>query len=181
MDILLIILFIFIATFVYAGWSAAPWAPTRKADVVRFLKLANIKPGDKVFDLGCGDGRLLFAAAEKGAVVTGYEISLLPYIIAKIKQLSFAQKDKTPHHSLCLGAGQAKILFKDFWNVDLSDANIVYFFLMPKVYAKLRAKFEKELKPGTRIIAYVWPIDGWIPVNTSEIKGAQNIYLYEKK
>jgi len=168
MDFFIIILFVFVATFAYAGYRGAPWAPTRKEDIARFLELAEIKGGEKVYDLGCGDGRLLFAAAEKGATVVGYEISLLPYLIAKVKQLLFPRKKQT------------KILFKDFWHVDLKDADLVYFFLMPKVYKKLKEKLEKELKPGARVIAYVWPIDGWEPQRISALKNVQKIYLYQR-
>ncbi|KKQ79036.1 MAG: hypothetical protein UT02_C0049G0006 [Parcubacteria group bacterium GW2011_GWC2_38_7] len=156
-------------SFAYAGLRAAPWVPTNKKDVARFLDLAEIKAGDKVYDLGCGDGRLLFPAAEKGAQVAGYEIFLLPYLIAKWKQYFFTQKKQT------------KIVYKDFWHVNLADADIVYFFLMPKVYNKLKTKFEKELKPGTKIISYVWPIEGWTPLRVSESHKAQKIYLYIKQ
>jgi len=169
MNIIFFIVLLFIGTFAYAGYRAAPWAPTKREDVARFLELADIKDGEKVYDLGCGDGRLLFAAAEKGANVMGYEISLLPFCIAKIRQLFFEKKANT------------RILFRDFWHVDLSQADIVYFFLMPKVYAKLKEKLEKELKPGAKVIAYVWPIDDWAPQRISSLKGAQKIYLYVKK
>ncbi|KKR08273.1 MAG: hypothetical protein UT32_C0002G0036 [Parcubacteria group bacterium GW2011_GWC2_39_14] len=169
MNILLLIIFIFAITFAYAGIRGAPWAPTKKNDVPRFLELADIKGGEKVYDLGCGDGRLLFAAAEKGAEVIGYEISLLPYLIAKIKQFSFVKKEHT------------RIFFKDFWHVNLAEADLVYFFLMPKIYDKLKAKFEKELKPGSRVIAYVWPIEGWTPIKVSTLENAQKIYLYKIK
>ncbi len=159
----------FVVTFAYAGYSGAPWAPTKKEDVTRFLELAQIKGGEKVFDLGCGDGRLLFVAAEKGAKVTGYEISLLPFIMAKIKQFRFPKRENT------------QIIFRDFWHVDLSQADLVYFFLMPKVYAKLKEKLDKELKPGARVIAYVWPFDNWEAEKVSTLENAQNLYLYIKK
>ncbi len=60
--IIYIILVIFVGTAAYAGFSAAPWLPSRKKDVNRMVKFANIQPGDNVYDLGCGDGRLLAAA-----------------------------------------------------------------------------------------------------------------------
>ena len=169
MNFLIFIIFVFIVTFAYAGWRGAPWAPTKKEDIARFLSLAQIKPGDKVFDLGCGDGRLLFAAANQGAEVMGYEISLLPYVLAQIKKSFFPKKEKV------------SIRFRDFWGVDLSEADLVYFFLMPKVYKKLKLKLGNELKPGARVIAYVWPIKGWQEIGRSEKKDAPIIYLYEKK
>lgn len=165
--IIISVIFIFLLTAFYAGWRGAPWVPTRKEDIKRFLKLANIKPGQKMYDLGCGDGRLLCAAAKIGAQAYGFEISLPLFIAAHIQR--FFQKDK---HRI-------RILYRDFWNMDLSDADIVYFFLVPKVYPKLKKKFEKELKSGTIVIAYVWPIKGWIPAKIDTKNHCSNLYLYK--
>ena len=165
------IIIIFIAalltTAVYAGWRAAPWVPTRKKDIDRFLNLAEIKQGQKVYDLGCGDGRMICAAAKAGAKTKGLEISLFPFLLANIRRLFQKEKQKI------------KILYKDLWHTNLADADIVYFFLMPKVYPKLKDKFERELKTGTKIIAYVWPIEGWTPIKMDEVGGRSKIYMYE--
>ncbi len=117
---LIIILFIltFVITFAYAGLRGAPWVPTKSQDVERFLRLANIKPGQKVYDLGCGDGRMVCAATKKGAVAQGFEISLLPFLFANIRR--FFQKERK----------KIKIYYKDFWNYNLGDADIIYFFLI---------------------------------------------------
>ena len=158
-----LILFIFLATFAYAGIKAAPWFPTWSKDIGRFLKLAEIKPGQKFYDLGCGDGKLVFAAAGAGAEAVGFEISLLPYLIALSK--SFYVKN-------------TKIRFKDFWKADLRDADIVYIFLTPKVNPKAKLKLEKELKKGSRVIAYTWPVDGWNPIKTDLMPKQPPMYLY---
>lgn len=165
--ILYVAFFAIVATFVYAGLRGAPWVPSKKKDVERFLKLADIKPGDKMYDLGCGDGRLVIESAKAGAIAQGLEISLLPYFIANISRLF--QKNKK----------NVKISYKDIWSADLRDADVIYFFLMPKIYPKLKEKFEKELRPGTKIVAYVWPIVGWIPKKTSTHPNHPNLYLYE--
>jgi len=177
---LLVILFIFVlaATFAWAS-RVAPWVPTRKGDVNRFLRLADIKAGDKMYDLGCGDGRLTAIASKAGANAVGLEISLFPYFIAKIR--GFFLKNSC-FISLRSSRNETKsytIKFKDFWKMDLSDADIVYFFLMPKIYPKLKQKLEKDLKKGTRVIAYVWPIDGWTPVEVNKHNKKPDIYLYK--
>ncbi|MCX6789652.1 MAG: class I SAM-dependent methyltransferase [Candidatus Gribaldobacteria bacterium] len=164
---LLLIILVLAGTAAYAGWRAAPWAPTFKADTERFLKLANIKPGQKIYDLGCGDGRLVVAAGEAGAVAIGFEISLLPYSIAKWRILSSPFKKK------------CSIKFRDFWRADLSNADIVYFFLMPKIFTKIKNKLEKELKPGAKVIIYAWPMDGWTALATDCPIGKTPIYLYQ--
>jgi SAM-dependent methyltransferase len=154
----------FLGTFAYAGMKAAPWFPTWSKDIERFMKLADIKPGQKFYDLGCGDGKLVFAAAGAGANAIGFEISLLPYLLAVSR--SFYVKN-------------SKIIFKDFWKADLSDADIIYLFLTPKVNPKAKNKLESSLRKGTKIIAYAWPIEGWAPTREDRIEGHLPMYLYE--
>ena len=119
--------------------------PTWKKDLDRFLKLADIKPGQVVYDLGCGDGVVVMAAAKKGAKAIGLEVSILPFLMACVRKI--------------FTRSQAQIKFRDFWLVDLSEADVVYFFLIPRIYEQLKHKLEKELKPGAKVIAYVWPVE----------------------
>lgn len=136
-----------LGTFAYAGIRGAPWVPTFANDVDRFRSLAQITKGERFYDLGCGDGRIVRAAAGDGAIAIGFECSLLPYLLAKFRV-----------------GRRGRVCFADFWNVNLSDANVVYCYLMPKVYPRLRAKLERELRPGARVILYVWPMEGWSPM-----------------
>ncbi len=161
-----LIVFIFGLTFVYAAWRAAPWLPMYREDVERAIKLARLKAGEKFFDIGAGDGRTLFAAAAAGAVSEGFEISLLPYLIAKFKIIFFRGKDKP------------KIYFRDFWGINLGEADAIFVFLMPRIMQKLRVKMEKELKPGARVICYTWPMPGWTPAQVDSLPEQPKIYLY---
>lgn len=162
LNIILTIAFIFLATMAVA--SAAPWVPTRRRDVERMLALAKIQPGEVFYDLGCGDGRLIEAAAHAGAKAIGFDISLLPYLITRVR--------------LSLAGSEAKIRFKNLFSQNLSEANIIYLFLMPTAINKAKNKFEKELKKGTRVISYVFPIPGWTPVQVDKPPGCVSIYLY---
>lgn len=164
---IIVFIFLMLITFAYASVSGAPWVPMNKKDEERFLALADIKPGQKMYDIGCGDGRVVAAAASAGAKAQGFEISLFPFILASIRRLF--HKDRS----------RMKISYRDIWSVDLSDADIVYFFLMPKVYPKLRVKLEKELKKGTKVIAYVWPMKEWQPVRVDVEEGYSKLHLYE--
>ena len=128
------------------GLSAAPWVPTKGKDVGRMIDLAEIKGGDKVYDLGCGDGRLVFASCKRGANAIGIEIFVLPYLYAKIKSFFIAG---------------SSIKYGNFFRQDISDANAVFIFLMEKSYHKILKKFNEELKPGTRVVIYCWPIKEW--------------------
>ena len=168
MQIFILILFIIFLSFAYASLKGAPWVPTWKGDVERFIDLANIKQGQKMYDLGCGDGRLICAAGKKGADAVGFEISLLPYFITKLRILLGDNKN-------------VKIKYQDIWHVDLSDADIVYFFLSAKACSQLRKKFEKELKKGCKVITYTWPIKEWKPTKVDIQEGKPKLYLYQIK
>lgn len=164
MDVALIVALIFIpilATFAYASVSSAPWVPTWRRDVERFLKLAQLKPSERFYDLGCGDGRLVRAAANAGAIAIGFECSILPYVLAKLRV-----------------GRSGSVRYANFWSADLSDADVVYCFLMPKVYPKLKEKLERECKPGTRIILYVWPMEGWAVDVADVAPGQPKLYRH---
>lgn len=165
--ILFLVVVIILLSFVYAGLIGAPWVPTKKKDISRFIKIADIERGQVMYDIGCGDGRLVMAAARVGADARGLEISLLPYGLAKLRALIYGRSLK------------AKIFYKDLWKTDISDADVVYVWLMPAAMPKLKQKFEAELKPGAKVVAYIWPMDGWSPVKTSKQKDSADIFLYE--
>ncbi|MCX6779116.1 MAG: class I SAM-dependent methyltransferase [Candidatus Magasanikbacteria bacterium] len=167
MNLVFLFFLIILITYAYAGRQGAPWVPTKKTDVERFLKLANIKPGQKMYDLGCGDGRLVCAAAQAGAKAEGLELSLLPFFLAHFRRLF--QKNKK----------NIKFSFKNLWTTNFSDADLVYLYLTPHIYPQLKQKLEKELRPGTKIIAYVWPIVGWVPQQVDLFEGHPKMYLYQ--
>ena len=150
----------------FSGLSAAPWVPARAYDMDRFLKLAQIQPGQTLYDIGCGDGRVLCSAAKVGAFAEGFEISLLLYLIACIR-------------SLFQGNGRVKVHYGDFWKKKLSDADVVYFFLTPKPIPRLVRKFQKELKKGTKVISYTFPIPAWQPMAVDRENNRATLYLYE--
>lgn len=131
-----------------AGLSAAPWLPTRGRDVGRMLDLAEVRAGDVVYDLGCGDGRLLAAATRRGATAIGIELSFLPWLVAWLRSWR--------HPGM-------RVIFGNLFKLDISDATVVCVFLLPKSYDRLQDKFNRQLRPGTRVIVGCWPIEGWTP------------------
>ena len=160
-----IIFFLLIATLVTALFaSAAPWLPTRRRDLGRVLRLAGISPGERFYDLGCGDARIIIGAAASGAVAVGYDISLLPYLMAKIR----LWKERSP----------AKIYFKNFYRQNLRAADVVYLFLTPTAMPNVKKKFEAELKAGCRVVSYAFRIPGWTPTQIDKDEKGQTAYLY---
>ncbi|HAU40137.1 MAG: hypothetical protein UV80_C0015G0002 [Candidatus Peregrinibacteria bacterium GW2011_GWF2_43_17] len=147
---------------------SAPFVPTPMKAVRKMLKLANIKEGDKIYDLGCGDGRLVHAASkEYKANAVGFELSPLIFAIAKFLQPFWRSK--------------AKIKFRNFHSQDISDANVVVCYLMPGTLQKMLDKF-KTLKKGTRIISYSFKIPGLKLIHEEPRIREQNIcpiWVYE--
>lgn len=166
MFILYFLLFLIICTALFGAISAAPWLPTKNKDIERTIGLAGIKKGDVVYDLGCGDGRLVFAAARLGAKAIGVEIFVLPYLFAKIKSFFVPG---------------AKIIFGNFFKTNISDADVVFVFLLSKSYGRLMDKFRQELKSGTRIVVSCWPIKEWQPEIIDRPENQLPVYLYKYK
>ena len=159
-----------LGTFAWGGILAAPWIPVWKKDIKRLLDLAQIKPGETLYDLGAGDGRIvIMAAKEYNAIAVGYEIASLPYFLAYIKILVLGLR------------GKASFRYRNFFKADLSQADIIVTFLTPPAMEKLKPKFERELKPGARVVSYAFSIKGWEPKQKSKPnKKTTAIYFYQR-
>lgn len=149
----LIIIMVLAGSAAWAGYRAAPYVPTRQHDVERMLRLAELKAGELVYDLGAGDGRFVLTAARRyKAKAIGFEISLLPYLVGLIRIRRSKQ------------GALASMRFQDFFHHDLSAADVIVCFLTPGAMAKLGPKLKRELKPGTRVVSFAFPIRDWTPV-----------------
>lgn len=147
----------------------APIFFSPKKGIGEILILCNPKPGEKFYDLGAGNGRTMILAAKKFELaIFGFELSPLLVLIAKLNLLANGIKKST-------------LYLKNFYNENLSDADIIFCFLTPKAMARLKPKFETELKTGARVISYSFPIKGWQPKKTIRNGYPGNMYLYEIK
>ena len=124
----------------------APWVPTRKVDFARIDKLSNLRSGQTLYDLGCGCGGLMFYLAKihSDSKLVGIEIAPLPYLYSKIRSFFYKNVD---------------VKFGDLKYYDLSKAQVVYIFLMPKTLNKIRTKLIRELPPDAKIITSCWGFD----------------------
>lgn len=157
---------ILLASAAYAGWRGAPWVPMRRGDAARLAALLALKPGERFLELGCGDGRVTVAVAKQsGAQATGVELSLLQFFAAWVR----GKLSRVPGVSFRFG---------DAFSADLSQADGVYLFLMPDTYEKIRPKLEAELKPGTRVVTYVWPMPEWTAQKEDQQEGRPSLFLY---
>src|SRR4051812_37273694 len=134
------------------------WVPTPPALVEKMLDMAKVTPRDYVMDLGSGDGRNIIAAAKRGARAMGVEYN------PKMVELS----TQTAHSE---GVGErAKFVQGDMYEADISQATVLALFLLPENLRKLTAKF-LDLKPGARIVANHFGIEGWDADETGRSEG----------
>jgi SAM-dependent methyltransferase len=142
-------------------------APTRKPDVVfvptpqavvdKMLELAEVKPGDVVYDLGCGDGRIVVTAAKKyGVKAVGFDIDPV-----RVKEAwANVRSNKVEH--------LASIRQADIFTLDLREASVVTLYLLPELNVRLMPQLER-LKPGSRIVSHDFDMSGAKPVLTHKL------------
>jgi len=141
---------------VLAFLTGAPFVPSTNPAARSMVHLAHIKPGMKVYDLGSGNGKLLFLAAKEGATAVGLEINPLLVLWTWIKKM-LSQRPKTGFNP----AEGVTVRWKNFWNTNLSDADVVFVYLFPWWMERLAKKLKKELKPGTLVISNSFIFPGW--------------------
>lgn len=123
----------------------APWVPTPMVKVHRMLELAGVGPGDVVFDLGCGDGRTIIAAARRfGAKAVGIEVDPLRFIWCQALTTVLGLRRRV------------RVVFGDFFKADLSAATVLTCYLLPNTNTKLQDKLLRDLKPDARVVSHAF-------------------------
>mgnify|MGYP001615957993 FL=1 len=154
----------------YAMIAGAPFVPTEMAQVERMLKAANLKPGMKVYDLGSGDGRLVHKAAKLYKVdAVGYEFSPLVWLWAKFLSIFWRSK--------------AKLRFGNFWKKDLSDADVIFCYLLNHSMNRMKLHLLPQLKPGALIVSHAFRIEGlepWKKLPRLEVERLGPVWIYKK-
>src|ERR1700680_661581 len=142
-----------------------PYVPTTDLAVAAMLKLADVKKGDVVYDLGCGDGRIVIAAAKQlGARGVGIDINP-----ERIREANENAKK----------AGVEKLVRfeeNDLFEADIRAASVVTLFLLPEINLKLRPKLLRDLKPGTRIVSNTFDMGDWKPEKEATVGGGDADY-----
>lgn len=164
-SLIVIIFLLIILTFVWppdSPWS--PWWRTNKKTARAACRLAGISKKDIVYELGSGDGEFILTAVKEFRAKKGIGIEvehtrfLFSLLMKKIR-----------------GADKAKFIRQDFKKVKLSDATVVYFYLVPAVIQRIMPKLKKELKPGTRIVSLKYKI----PLKVIKEDKKNKLYLYK--
>jgi ribosomal protein L11 methylase PrmA len=158
------------------GQTAAPAAPSRTPDVIyvptpeavvdAMLKVAKVTSKDVVYDLGCGDGRIVVTAA-KAYGARGVGIDIDP------QRITEARANVTSAGV----ANRVTIMQADLFETDISAASVVTLYLLPSLNLKLMPKLMKELKPGTRIVSHAFDMGDWAPEQELDVEG-RKVYFW---
>lgn len=140
------------------------WVPTPEELVAAMLDMAKVTPSDYVIDLGSGDGRIVIAAAKRGARALGVEYN--PDMVELSK--SNAQKEGV--------SGKANFVCADIFETDFSQATVLTMYLLPELNLKLRPKI-LEMRPGTRVVSHAFDMEDWTADQT-ESEDGRTAYLW---
>ena len=155
---------------VFGGSPSVPFVPTRKETLDLVLSAMGLTKGDILYDLGCGDGRVIVEAARRYPIKKAVCIEL---------RKELAEEART--NALKAGvADKVVVINDDFFKVPISDATVVYMYLLTSVNETLKPKLKKELRPGTRVVSLDFQIPGWRPARIiGESAGWQRtVYVY---
>ncbi len=139
----------------------APYLPTLTPQVKTALDLSKLKAGDTLLELGCGDGKVLIAAAKLGINSIGYELNPFVAIVAWLRTRKYKAR--------------VRIVFGNFWTADFPKADAVFTFLLPKYMTKLDEKMSAYKHKPTKLISNAFVIPGR-PIDAQ--KNGVNLYLY---
>jgi SAM-dependent methyltransferase len=141
------------------------YEPTPPEVVEQMLDLAKVGPGDVVYDLGCGDGRIVIEAAKRGARGVGVDID--------------PERIRESRANARAAGVEDRVEFRegDLFETDVRPASVVTLFLWPTINMKLRPRLQAELRPGSRVVSYWHDMGDWKPRQTVDTKRAK-VYLW---
>lgn len=162
LEVLLAIGVVMFVVFNFVILFGAPFLPTMKKQVKPAMDLMNLKPGQKMLELGCGDGRLLIAAAEEGLIATGIELNPLLVIICRIRTLKYGK--------------QVRVIWGNFWKKDWPETDGIFVFLLDPYMTKLNTKITQRYNNPIRLVSFAFKIP-----NRDIDKQNGGLFLYKYK
>jgi SAM-dependent methyltransferase len=144
-----------------------PYVPTPPEVVDAMLNLGAVHRGDILYDLGCGDGRIVITAVQKFGAVRGTGVDINPERIHEAEE-------NAKHAGV---TGKVRFLEKNLFEADIHDATVVTLYLLPEVNLRLRPKLLHDLKPGTRIVSHQFDMGEWKPDKKIDLDW-RTVYLW---
>ncbi len=140
----------------------APYVPTLRPQVDAAFKLLNLKNGQHLLELGCGDGKVLIAAARRGYRATGYELNPVLVLICRVRTWRYRHL--------------VRVVWGNFWAEELPPTDGIFVFLLPKYMTKLDKKIIQEFGKPVKLVSYAFPVP-----NRKLTKQQDGVYLYSYK
>lgn len=153
----------FFVTTAYSVLFGAPYVPTDKRRVQEMIALSGIRPGEKLVDLGSGDGRIVVAAAKAGAVAEGWEVNPYLWLISVWNIWRHGVR------------GRARVHLGTYWTQPFRDADVITLFLITTQMRPMERKLRAELKSGSRVVSYIFSFPGW-----AHEEKRSGVYLYRQ-
>ncbi len=133
--------------------------PAFKQDFAELFRLTKVGEGTRFIDLGCGDGKVLLAAAQKGAIVTGYEINPILWLIAWLRLLPYRKR--------------ATIKLGSYWSQNLAPYDVIWLYLIDRHMPRMARKIRNQAAAQSHIISYIFRFPGIKPTRKT-----RNSYIY---
>lgn len=156
----LLALLLGISGFLYAVFFGAPFVPAFQVDIDELLELTQVGKGTSFVDLGSGNGKVLLAAAKRGANVIGYEINPVLWLVSLWRLRRFGKT--------------SKVYLRSMWHADIRSVDVVFLYLHTNWMDKMERKLTKEAKEGSRVVSYVFEFKG-----LKQLAKTRNSYIYE--
>lgn len=146
-----------LATMLGSLWVWVPYVPTPKRVVRRMIELATLKGNETIYDLGCGDARILIEAKKRypGIRAIGYELPLGIWLLAKLR--------------VWLSGFPIEVQMRDYLKADLRNADVLFLYLVPEVLPSLLRKLKAEIKSGTKILSHGFELPGRTPAHCERV------------
>jgi SAM-dependent methyltransferase len=161
---IVILIILLLACFVGVLFFGAPYLPTLTPQVGAALELADLKPGQTLLELGCGDGKVLIAAAQVGITSVGYELNPLLAFVAWLRTRRFR--------------GRVQVICGNFWQRTWPEADAIFTFLLPRYMEKLdKYIMQYEHKP-IKLVSFAFTVPNKSPINQ---KHGVFLYRYETR
>lgn len=161
----LLLMSVFMGANVYGLFFGAPFVPMSDEHVEEMMRLADIGPGDRVADLGCGDGRVLIAAAKKGATAEGWEINPILWLFS-VWNIRAAGVSRS-----------ARVHLGSYWGKKFGRFNVVTLYLITTHMRRMQEKMQSELSAGSRVVSFRFTFPDW----QKESANGEGMTLYRQK
>lgn len=162
MTVVVVLLSVVILAFGAGAIFGAPWVPAFNQDLDELFDLAKLKRGSKFVDLGCGDGKILLAAARRGAIVTGYEINPIMWAIAWLRLRQYRS--------------HANVYFGSYWSHNLTSYDVIWLYLIDHHMPRMAQKIHSQASAKAHIISYIFEFP-----NIRPFKRTRNSFIYRGK